>query len=91
MGDVIGGIVERVVCEAFKMYELNVVGRLGIVKGGTERAELCLNERIVRRTSIPDSQRDEPGRGGIDHRVEARRLLWAGQMSFGDSSATRGI
>ena len=33
MGDVIGGIMERVVCEVFKMYELNVVGRLDMVKG----------------------------------------------------------
>ena len=32
MGDVIGGIVERVVREVFKVYEHNVVGRLGIVK-----------------------------------------------------------
>ena len=40
VGEVIGGIVERVDCEAFKMYELNVAGRLGIVKGGTKRIEL---------------------------------------------------
>ena len=48
------------------MYEHNVVGRLGIVKGGTKPIELCVNERTVRRTSIPESQGDEPGRGGID-------------------------
>ena len=84
VGDVIGRIVECIVCKAFKMYELNVVGRLGMLKGGTKRVELCMNERMVWRTSIPESQGDEPGRGGIDHRV------WAGQMSFGDSSTTRG-
>ena len=63
-----------------------VVGRLGIVKG----IELCVNERTVRRISIPESQGDEPGRGRIDHRVEERVLFRAGQMSFGDSSTTRG-
>ena len=41
MGDVIGGIVERVVCEVFKMYELSVVGRLDIVKG-IQRAFSCV-------------------------------------------------
>ena len=41
MGAVIGGSMERVVCEVFKMYELNVVGRLGIVKG-IQRAFNCL-------------------------------------------------
>ena len=41
VGDVIGGIVERVVCEVFKMYELNVVGRLGMPKG-IQRALNCV-------------------------------------------------
>ena len=40
VGDVIGGIVERVVCEVFKMYELNVVGRLGMK--GTQSAFNCV-------------------------------------------------
>ena len=63
---------------------------IGHSKGDTIRIDLCVNERTVRRTSIPESQRDEPGRGGIDHRVEESMLYWAGQMSFGDSSTTRG-
>ena len=71
------------------MHELNVVERLDIAKGGTKPIELCVNGRTVRRTSIPEYQRDEPGRGDMDHRVEERMLFWAGHMNSGDSS-TRG-
>ena len=61
---VVGGIVERMVCEVFMVCDLNLVGRLGI--GYTTLVELCVKERGVRRTSSPKSQWNGPGDGMQD-------------------------
>ena len=62
MGDAVGGIMERIVYEAFMACNLNAVGRLGIEKGRVYKARRTLCKRTkVRTTSIPESEQDDPG------------------------------